>query len=155
MDRLKMNIPGFFAHRLPVVVFSVAAILSAALALAPAAHAQDGPTIDVWYGLNQTFGLPGEPQIWCDIPGNVSDTDGVASLSYTLNGGAPIDLTIGTDGRRLVTPGDFVIDLLVADLLVGDNSIEISAVDGLSNPSTETVTLHYSAGNSWLRRIRI
>ena len=149
VGRLKINMPGFLARQLPVVVFSVAAILSAGLATPPAAHAQDGPTIDVWYGLNQTFGLPGEPQIWCDIPGNVTDPDGVAALSYTLNGGAPIDLTIGTDGRRLVTPGDFVIDLLAADLLVGDNSIEISAVDGLSNPSTETVTLHYSAGNSW------
>ncbi len=149
VNRLKMNIPGFSARWLPAALFTLAAVLSAGLVTAPVAYAQDGPTIDVWYGLNQTFGLPGEPQIWCDIQGNVSDPDGVASLSYTLNGGAPVDMTIGPDGRRLINSGDFVVDLLVADLQVGANSIEISAIDGNSNASMETVILNYSAGNSW------
>jgi hypothetical protein len=149
VDRSKIDVTGFFARRLPVGLLALAAILLAGLVTVPVAHAQDGPTIDVWYGLSQDFGLPGQPQIWCDISGNVSDPDGVASLSYTLNGGAPVDLTIGPDGRRLINSGDFIVDLLVADLQVGANSILISAIDGNSNPSTETVTLNYSAGNSW------
>ncbi|MEN8006137.1 MAG: Ig-like domain-containing protein, partial [Candidatus Krumholzibacteriota bacterium] len=149
MNRLINDISGNNPRRLTRTTLALGAFLAILMAAAPAVHAQDGPVIDVWYGLSQQFGDPGEPQIWCDIQGNVSDPDGVSSLSYTLNGGASVDLTIGTDGRRLITPGDFIVDLLVADLLVGANSVVITAVDGLSNVNTETVTLTYSAGNSW------
>lgn len=127
----------------------LAVIFAVALLLVPAAYAQEGPTIDVWYGLDQDFGQIGEPQIWCDIGGNVSDPDGVASLSYRLNGSAPVDMTVGQDGRRLINQGDFVVDVLVADLMSGANSVVITATDGLSNTSQETVTLTYSPGNSW------
>lgn len=132
-----------------VAVFTLAMLGSIGMTTVPAAFAQEGPTIDVWYGLNQTFGLPGEPQIWCDIPGNVSDPDGVASLSYTLNGGPAVNLTIGPNSNRLINAGDFLIDLLVDDLQTGANTIAITAVDGNSNPRVQNVTLNYSAGNSW------
>jgi regulation of enolase protein 1 (concanavalin A-like superfamily) len=46
------------------------------------------PVIDVWYGDNQTFGQLGVPQQWINILGNVSSAAGLATLTYTLNGGA-------------------------------------------------------------------
>jgi hypothetical protein len=51
--------------------------------------------IDVWYGEEQTFGSLGNPQEWVNIMGNVSDSDGIASLSYSLNGGAAIPSICG------------------------------------------------------------
>ena len=159
MDHLKMDISGLFARRLPVALFAVAAILTAGMVTAPVALAQNGPTIDVWYGLDQAFGIPGEPQIWCDIQGNVSDVDGVASLFFTLNGGASQPLSIGPAGlgeggvgseaRRLFNIGDFTVAILVEDLLTGNNTIVIEAIDSLNDISTETVNLFYSSGNSW------
>ena len=149
VNRLVSNIPGNNPHHMCRAWFALGALLVTLLVGAPAVYAQTGPVIDVWYGLNQQFGVPGEPQIWCDIQGNVTDPDGVSDLSYTLNGGASVTLNTGADGRRLLSPGDFIVDLLVTDLLEGANSIVITAIDGLSNVSMETVTLTYSAGNSW------
>ncbi len=84
----------------------------------------------------------------------MSDPDDVVSLSYTLNGGAPVTLSMGPltiSGldRRLINDGDFIVDLLVADLQTGANSVVITAVDGIDDTSTETVTLDYTPGNSW------
>ena len=45
------------------------------------------PVFNVWYGDNQTFGQLGIPQQWVNILGNVSAPSGIASASYTLNGG--------------------------------------------------------------------
>ena len=46
------------------------------------------PVINVWYGSQQTFGANGQPQQWVNVLGDVSDPGGMASLTYTLNGGA-------------------------------------------------------------------
>ena len=108
-----------------------------------------GPTIDVWYGANQTFGNVGRAQVWVNVPGNVSDTDGVASLVYTLNGGVSQQLSFTPDNRRLSNPGDFNID--AADNLFTDglNEIVITAVDTLGNVTSTTVNVDYSAGTVW------
>ena len=119
------------------------------LAASASAFAQPGPVIDVWYGLNQDFGAIGEPQVWCDIQGNVSDPDGVALLSYTLNGGASVPMNQGDDGFRLENIGDFIVDLAVADLVSGANTVVISAEDALGNPSSTIVTVNYFPGNTW------
>jgi len=109
-----------------------------------------GPSIEIWYGSQQPFGQLGQPQPWVNVLGNVSDPDGVSSLSYTLNGGGPaIPLTIGPDGRRLVEPGDFNVDLATADLMVGPNTVEITAIDGAENQTVETVTINYQSGQVW------
>ncbi len=46
-----------------------------------------GPSIVVWRGSPQTFGLVGVPQRWVNVLGNVEDSNGIGSLSYRLNGG--------------------------------------------------------------------
>jgi regulation of enolase protein 1 (concanavalin A-like superfamily) len=109
----------------------------------------DPPTIDVWYGPTQTFGQIGQPQNWVNILGNVSDPDGIASLSYTLNGGPARPLSIGPDNRRLVGPGDFNVDPAWTELLPGANQIEITAVDTLSNQATAMVTLNNALTAEW------
>jgi len=109
----------------------------------------NGPTIDLWYGLHQAFGQIGHPQIWVNVLGNVSDPDGVTSLTYSLNGGPDIPLSIGPDDQRLAAPGDFNADILNTDLLAGPNQLVIKATDTLNNQSTETVTIDYTCGNVW------
>ena len=105
-----------------------------------AAQVQTGPTIDVWYGDTQDFGLLGNPQeFYINILGNVSDVDGVSSLSYTLDGGGPIALSIGKNNNRLANIGDFNIDIDWTTLSDGPHTVEISATDGLGNISTKTV----------------
>ena len=105
--------------------------------------------IDVWYGANQTFGNIGRPQVWANVVGNVSDPDGVVSLSYTLNGGNARALSVGSDGRRLFNEGDFNIDLTRDDLLEGDNLVEITAVDTQNSITSTTVTVNYSSASVW------
>ncbi len=107
------------------------------------------PIIDVWGGTTQTFGSIGLPQRQINIPGNVSDSDGIASLTYTLNGGAQKSLSIGPDTRRLLMPGDFNVELFDGDLRHGTNQIVITATDNLNETSTASVTVNYSRDKVW------
>jgi uncharacterized repeat protein (TIGR02543 family) len=109
----------------------------------------DGTVIDVWHGPDQAFGQNGRPQPWVNILGNVSDSDGVDSLAYSLNGGPASILSVGPDGRRLASAGDFNIDIPCTDLVNGTNQVVITATDELYNRSTKMVTVTYSSGNVW------
>ncbi len=109
----------------------------------------DGPVIDVWYGSNQRFGHIGIPQTWVNILGNVSDSDGVDSLTYSLNGGPNQALSLGPDSRRLVSDGDFNVELDHSILIDGNNTLVLTATDIYGNISTNTVIISYTAGNSW------
>jgi len=107
------------------------------------------PAISIWYGNNQTFGQPGVPQQWVNILGNVSDFNEIATLSYSLNGGAQSPLSMGEDTYRLVDAGDFNAEIDYASLIPGANIIEITATDYLGLTSTQSVTVNYPAGQSW------
>jgi hypothetical protein len=105
-----------------------------------------GPTIDIWYGPEQIFGNAGMPQRFANILGNVSDSDGVASLTYSLNGGPQQVLSFDSRHLRLVRAGDFNAEIEYTDLQVGVNQITLRAVDNLGNASVEAVTLNYMDG---------
>jgi hypothetical protein len=107
------------------------------------------PEISVWYGDTQNFGQNGTPQQWVNILGTVLDPAGISSLTYTLNGGAPQNLWIGENNRRLVSPGDFNVEIDHANLNPGANNVVITAVDNLGNRSTHTVVVNYTAGVTW------
>ena len=107
-----------------------------------------GPTIDVWYGPYQNFGYLGIPQRWINVLGNVSDPDGIASLTYSLNGGAPRSLAIGPDDRRLADAGDFVVEMDYAELDTL-NYVAISATDTLGNTSEEVVSVYFAGQGPW------
>jgi regulation of enolase protein 1 (concanavalin A-like superfamily) len=108
-----------------------------------------GPVIDVWYGSPQVFGYIGNPQQWVNVLGNVSDPEGVDSLSYSLNGGSESFLSIGPDTRRLASEGDFNVEIDYADLISGSNQVVITATDDLDNTTVETVTVEYVSENVW------
>ncbi len=108
-----------------------------------------GANIHVWYGLNQQFGHLGNPQQWVNVVGNVSDSDGVASLTYSLNSGPELPLSVGPDGYRLAAPGDFNVEIDYADLLSGTNQVTITATDSLNNETVEQVNVQYTTGNTW------
>lgn len=107
------------------------------------------PVIDIWYGDNQTFGLIGDPQWLANILGNVSDPDGIATLTYSLNGATAQPLNLGPDGIRLALAGDFNIELQIFDLAVGSNSIDIVATDNTGLQSTKSVLVNYAGPNIW------
>ena len=103
-----------------------------------------GPTFAIWNGSVQNGGQNGVPQKWFNVLGNVSDPDGVASLRYKLNSGTWKALNIGADGRRLLAPGDFNIEIDHAELVTGNNTVQIEATDGIGNVSTSLVTIAWT-----------
>lgn len=107
------------------------------------------PLVDVWYGAAQTFNAIGAPQQWVNVLGNVSDPDGIASLSYSLNGAPAVALSVGPDIYRLANIGDFNVDIDRSTLLIGSNSLVITAVDKLGYSTAQVVTVNYYDGNVW------
>jgi hypothetical protein len=108
----------------------------------------EGPIIEIWYGLNQTFGNIGVPQQWINILGNVTDLDGLNQLTFSLNGGIEQNLSVGPF-RRLSEPGDFNVEVDFDDLFDGVNQVDITAVDTNGNISKQTVLINYPYGNVW------
>ncbi|MBN1420911.1 MAG: hypothetical protein JXP34_19225 [Planctomycetes bacterium] len=111
--------------------------------------AGDGPAIEIWYGDAQRIGALGVPQRWVNILGNVSDPDGVASLGYSLNGGAELPLSRGPDARRLLAAGDFNVEIDAADLRVGANTVAVRAADALGNETIREVEVTFTAATVW------
>ena len=106
--------------------------------------------IDVWYGNQQEFGSPGEAQQWVNILGRVAMKD-ITSLTYSLNGGAPLPLRPGPDGVRLQKLGDFNVELDYAELdpSPANDVVRIEATYKDGQRFVETVTIEYEAGQSW------
>lgn len=109
-------------------------------------------TFSIWYGSNQSFAVLGQPQRQVNILGNVSDPAGVSSLSYSLNGGATLPLSIGpkpSNPKRLVGVGDFNVELLYADMINGQNTVLLTATNGAGVQSTESVTVNVDKNSVW------
>jgi hypothetical protein len=112
--------------------------------------ATDGPLIDVWYGDVQAVGVLGRPQRWWNVMGRVTAATGVTSLTASLNGGPEQQLSIGTSNIRLVRPGDFNVEIDLADLQSGPNLLQLRAVDTVGDVSMTTVTLNNDhEGSTW------
>lgn len=122
-------------------------LLLLALLLAGALCA--APRIHIWYGKSQRFGRPGLPQKWVNILGSVTEPEQVAGLSYSLNSGPEVRLSIGADLYRLARPGDFNADLDHALLKPGGNRLRIRLRDRAGRSQIETVAIHYIAGREW------
>lgn len=106
------------------------------------------PTIDVWYGDSQTFGQPGLSQRWVNILGNASSPHGIASLSFSLNGGDDEALN-WLPFRRLAEEGDFNVEIDPSRLLSGANSVVIRAEDTVGALSFQEVTVQFSPNTTW------
>lgn len=110
------------------------------------AYANEPPTIDVWYGDEQSFGQNGSPQRWVNVLGKVTGPAAIESLSYTLNGGEAQSLSLGPDFRRLARPGDFNVEIDSGELREGKNTVEILAKGTLGGVARRTVTLQWHPG---------
>jgi LmbE family N-acetylglucosaminyl deacetylase/regulation of enolase protein 1 (concanavalin A-like superfamily) len=108
-----------------------------------ACTATGGPDIDVWDGSAQTFGLVGVPQTWINITGNVSDPDGVQKIEGRVNGGGWENLGFTPDGWRIVRPGDFNYEINHAELVPGDNFVQLRATDTAGRVEIRTVTVDW------------
>ena len=108
-----------------------------------------GNPIDVWYGAEQTFGDPGELQVWINILGKAYGD--ITSLSYSLNGGPAQGLSIGSDGRRLQELGDFNVEIAYSmlDGSAADDVVRITAVTSSGDIFDRDVTIKYESGNTW------
>lgn len=114
------------------------------------APGQGDAIVDIWYGLRQRFGFIGRPQRWINILGNVQDLDGIAFATYSVNGGAERQLTIGRDDRRLNgRPGDFNVDVLFTSLLRGINVIKLKFVDTFGTVITRDVEVEVETAKTW------
>ena len=107
------------------------------------------PSIVTWYGDTQTFGDHGVAEPNVQILGRVSDPDGIATLSYSLNGGPSQPLSIGPSGLRLYHGGDFNAEIDRNDLNPGSNELVITAEDNLAEQSQKVVTLNRVDGVTW------
>ncbi len=106
------------------------------------------PAISVWLGNSQKFGQIGNPQQWVNILGNVTGFDNTDTLTYKLNSGAFLPLSVGKSGTRLAADGDFNVEIDYKDLNPGNNTVVIKASDGISD-TQETVIVNYTAGQIW------
>lgn len=102
------------------------------------------PFIDLWYGDEMTFGPNGTPQRFLNIVGNVSDEDGIESLSYSLDGAARGELDLGPDTRRLLRSGDFNVEVPIDGLDPGTHQVEFRAVDAGGTTSTRTMSFEWA-----------
>jgi uncharacterized repeat protein (TIGR02543 family) len=108
------------------------------------------PSITVWHENSLQFGNIGNPQERIDIVGNATDPDGsVRSLTYRLNGGSEISLSLGPDGRRLERLGDFNAAIPTSSLRNGSNTVVLTATDNSGGVRTKTVTFNYTSGRTW------
>jgi hypothetical protein len=105
-----------------------------------------GPAINAWYGDRQVVGADGRPQTWVNLLGNVSDADGVTSLTYTLDGGAARGLDRGPDNRRLENAGDFNAEIPYSELVTGHNAVRLTARDALGNITTRDMDIERQTG---------
>ena len=119
---------------------------------APCVDDPDSPTIDVYYADEAdtlTFGQIGNPARWLNVLGNVSDPDGLASVTYAFNGGLAETLPLGPDTIRLVYPGDFNIELDRFSIPSGRYVVQIQAEDTTGAVAYRNVTIDYTDSNVW------
>ncbi len=108
-----------------------------------------GVDFDIWYGPVQKFGHIGVHQVWANILGNVTDPDGIATLSYSLNGGPEVFLDPGEPYRRRAYLGDFIAEFDYTELQNGLNEVVFTATDSIDTFGQTTVFIDYDAGNVW------
>ena len=109
----------------------------------------DHSGFDIWYGEEQSFGFPGNPQRAINVLGNVSYNDSLVLLEFSLNGGDWEQLSTGEDGRRLAREGDFNIEILRKELQEGVNTVTIRMEDAVGNKARTKVKVSYTSGNTW------
>jgi hypothetical protein len=111
-----------------------------------------GPVILVFYVDDQdvlSFGRIGNPARWLNVLGNITDPDGIESVTYVLDGGLERPVPLGPDDLRLEYPGDFNIELDRFALENGRHSVLIKATDTTGAVTYRPLTVDYTNENVW------
>ena len=103
--------------------------------------APQGPVLTIFQGAVQQAAANGRPQPVWNLLGNASDSDGIQSVTVSVNGGPAQALSVGPDTYRLDEPGDFNAEIPYTNLFVGANQILVRATDALGNESIALVDL--------------
>lgn len=110
----------------------------------------DKPEIEFWYGNHQEFGRAGITQNYFNVLGRVTSIAPIKSVQYSVNGSSYKNLSIGPDRRRLVSIGDFNIDISLDLLSYGLNKISVVAEDERNQTSEEFLSVMYFNGEGKL-----
>lgn len=143
--------PGFVLHhtmQTEMTIHQSIWILALFLTLLTGCH-KKSPEIDVWYGDEQVFGIPGNPQRAINILGNIQGDQAIKKLEYSLNGSEFYHLSMGSDGRRLGRHGDFNVEIYRHRLQVGINELLIQAMDVAGNKTLKKVSIRYIENKTW------
>ncbi|OHE79397.1 MAG: hypothetical protein A3G75_10735 [Verrucomicrobia bacterium RIFCSPLOWO2_12_FULL_64_8] len=135
----------FLLHKLRFALVGCALVWLSGAGAAPGAE----PVINVWYGLEQSFGKLGNPQPRINILGSVARAEDIDALSFSLNGGPAMPLSMGVDLRRLARPGDFNIEIERSDLRDGMNEVMIKAALRDGGAISTTVRIHFTPDRGW------
>lgn len=109
----------------------------------------DRPTsFEVWTGDDLLVERAAWPQPFVNLIGVVRDADGVESLTYALDGAGAVDAGLGPNGRRLVLPGEFNIDLPLDRLSDGPHEVLLTAVDGAGAATQRVVEFTVVGGSA-------
>lgn len=109
--------------------------------------------IEIWHGARQRVGHLGKAQADFNLMGHIENPDAIGNLSYRVNGGEVIALSIGRapngfgDGRRLARSGHFNADIPIAKLRDGDNHIDVVAANNSGEETTARVVVEKCAGS--------
>lgn len=107
----------------------------------------DRTEINIWYGEEQFFGRLGEPQLWVNIHGSITNHHNLYNLVYVLNGKKRIPLPIGPSAYRLLAAGDFNIEIDRNLLKDGTNIVTVLAKDIFGNTEEKKVIINYERGS--------
>jgi hypothetical protein len=106
--------------------------------------------INIWHGLDQKVGHLGDAQNDFNLMGELIPADGYDALTYSLNGAAPVSLSIGeapVGFRRLAGEGHFNADIPIATLVAGANEISLVATNKQELQFTREITVEKLSGS--------
>ena len=118
-------------------------IMAASVASVSCGEPDRPAELKIWHGAEQRVGHLGDAQDDFNLMGVLSGND----FSYSVNGGAPVPLSVSFDRfgfRRLGEAGHFNADIPISSLNVGANVVEVHTKGG-EKEVTQSVKLHRAA----------
>ncbi|MEM0925225.1 MAG: hypothetical protein AAGJ83_04235 [Planctomycetota bacterium] len=107
------------------------------------------PTVDFWYGEEQTFGALGDSNPLINILGSIRPASQAANIWYRLNNEKAQQMVIGPDLHRLARRGDFNIEIERNRLRSGSNTLRITLHDLWGRKRVADLKIEYVGDRKW------
>ena len=107
------------------------------------------PSVNFWYGDEQTFGAVGNSNPLINVLGSISPASHAVNIFYQLNNEKPRQLVMGPDLHRLARDGDFNVEIERSRLKPGTNTFRITLHDLWGRKRVAELKIDFIAGNSW------